>query len=345
MIAGKGSEVDSAGGPPWGALTRNGAGEGRSRGFGRGLVLALIVLLGTGGSLFCQEQAPPPLTAPDTAPVSDAATTSGSPSTVGAESPSLPALDGAPAGGTAVSQPSGPSSSATGGDASAGASSASYPALATASPLLGEGERLFRENKPAEAAPRFEQALRDPATDERVWLWLAICYQQLNRPDDAVSTLRKGLAKAVEHRDLFLFDLGNLFLSQGKASFAKDMYDQAIQANPAMEGAFLNRANAAMLLSDYSSARDDYGRYLALDPASPQRASIEALLSLLGKSIAEAEAKKAQEEATRLAAEAAKKQLLDEVSASLKAAAEETTNLAAGSGQVQSYGDELPPSD
>ena len=213
------------------------------------------------------------------------------------------------------------------------------------SPSFSEGERLFRANRPSEAIPQLEQALREPGVDENAYIWLALCYQQINRPDDAISALRKGLAASIAHKDLFWFDLGNLYLVQGKASFAKEMYDSAIAANSSMAGAFLNRANAAMLLNDYTSARDDYSRYLVLQPSSPQKDSIQALLGLLGKTIADAEQKKAQEEAAKIAAETARKNLLDEVSASLKAAAEETTNLAAGSGQVQSYGDELPPSD
>ncbi|HUX37194.1 MAG TPA: tetratricopeptide repeat protein [Rectinemataceae bacterium] len=213
------------------------------------------------------------------------------------------------------------------------------------SSVLAEGEMLFRQNRPGDAIPRLEQAVQDPGVDENAWIWLAICYQQLNRYDDAASTLRKGLQKSVSHKALFWFDLGNLFLVQGKASFAKDMYDSAIGADSAMANAFLNRANAAMLLNDYSSAKDDYSHYLVLDPASSQKASIQALLELLGKTVADEAQKKAQAEAAKLAAETARKSLLDEVSASLKASAEDTTNLAAGSGQVQSYGDELPPSD
>ncbi len=229
-----------------------------------------------------------------------------------------------------------------GGQVSVGPGGAAVVSPVTAS--FAEGERLFRANKLAEAIPQLEQAIRDPGVDEKAYIWLALSYQQVNRPDDAMAILRKGVAKSVVHKDLFWFDLGNLYLAQGKASFAKDMYDSAIAVNSSMAGAFLNRANAGMLLNDYPSARDDYARYLLLDPSSPQKDAIQSLLGVLGKTIADAEQKKAQEEAAKIAAENARKQLLDEVSASLKAAAEDTTNLAAGSGQVQSYTDELPPS-
>jgi len=55
-----------------------------------------------------------------------------------------------------------------------------------------DGERLFRDNKPAEAAPVFEKAILEPGVDERAWLYLALSYQQLGRLDDASAALRKG---------------------------------------------------------------------------------------------------------------------------------------------------------
>ncbi len=213
------------------------------------------------------------------------------------------------------------------------------------SKALSEGERLLRENKPAEALPFLEQAIRDPKADENAWLWLAISYQQSNRIDDALSTLRKGLAKATTRKELFYYNMGNLFLLQGKASFAKEMFDSAITANPNLAPAFLNRANANLMVEDRAAARDDYSRYLTLAPNAPQKANIQALLDRLGTAIVQEQQKKASEDAAIAAAAQAKQSLLDEVAASLKAAAEETTNLAAGSGQVQGYGDELPPSD
>jgi len=208
-----------------------------------------------------------------------------------------------------------------------------------------EGERLYRENKPEAALLLLEEAARDPAADQRVWLWLAVAYQQVGRLDEGIVALRKGLAKATADRHLFFFDLGNLYLLQGKAAFAKDMYDSAIAARGDYGPAWLNRANAEMATKDYRAARDDYLRYLDLEPASPQRANIEAVLARMGTALAAEDQQKSQAEAARLAEEAARKALLDQVAASLKAAAEETTNLAAGTGQIQGYGDELPASD
>ena len=108
-----------------------------------------------------------------------------------------------------------------------------------------------------------------------------------------------------------------------------------------MAPAFLNRANALLAVKDYAGAKADYLRYLELEPASAQRASIEELIKRLTAGIAETERAAAVAEAKKQADEAARKQLLDQMSASLKDAADETTSISAGAGNVQGYGDEL----
>lgn len=204
-----------------------------------------------------------------------------------------------------------------------------------------EGERLFRDDKPAEAAPLLEKAVLEPGTDERAWLYLALSYQELGRLDDASAVLRKGLGQALHFKSIFYFDLGNVFVLQGKNSFAADMFTQAIGLDGAYAPAFLNRANALLALKDYPGAKTDYLRYLDLDPATSQRASIEELIKRLDAGIADAERAAAAAEAKKQAEAAAKKQLLDQLSTSLKDAADETTSISAGAGKAQGYGDEL----
>lgn len=212
---------------------------------------------------------------------------------------------------------------------------------ATAAGSFDEGERLFRDDKPAEAAPVLEKAVLEPGQDERAWLYLALSYQQMGRLDDASAVLRKGVGQSLRFKALFYFDLGNVFVLQGKNSFAADMFTQAIGIDGSLAPAYLNRANAYLAVKDYGGAKADYLRYLELDPASPQRAGIEELIKRLDAGIAETERAAAAAEAKRQADEAARKELLDRMSASLKAAADETTSISAGAGSVQGYGDEL----
>ncbi len=204
-----------------------------------------------------------------------------------------------------------------------------------------DGERLFRENKPQDAVLLLERAVTEGGVDERAWIYLAISYQQLGKLDDAASALRRGLGSAQRLKHLFYFDLGNVFTLQGRNAFAEDAYSQAIGSNASYAPAYLNRANSRLNLKNFPGAQDDYRRYLELDAASPQRAAIEEILRRLGNAIADSQRLAADAQARAQADEAAKKALLDQVTSSLKAAADETTSLSAGSGAVQGYGDEL----
>jgi len=188
------------------------------------------------------------------------------------------------------------------------------------------------ENKPQEAAPVLEMAAKESGADEKVFLYLGIAYQQLSRWDDAIATFRKGLVSSIQYRHQFLFNIANSYFSQGRNAFALEYYDQALAAKDDYPQAYLNRANTKMRLGDHPGAVSDYSLYLSLDPASPQSSEIRRLLDLLGTK--EAEARKLAEERARQA-------MLDEVSRSLLEAAESTTNLSAGSGDVQGYDTDL----
>lgn len=212
---------------------------------------------------------------------------------------------------------------------------------AAAAGSFDEGERLFREDKPSEAAPILEKAILEPGTDERAWLYLSLAYQQLGQLDQAAAVLRKGLGQSVRFKALFYYDLGNIFVLQNKNSFAADMFTQAVEIDGAYAPAYLNRANARLAVKDYSDARVDYRRFLELEPGSAQKGTIEELLKHLDSGIAETERVAAEAEAKRQAAEAAHKELLDSMAASLKAAADETTSISTGAGNVQGYGDEI----
>ena len=149
------------------------------------------------------------------------------------------------------------------------------------------------------------------------------------------------MVQSVRYKSLFYYDLGNIFVLQNKNSFATDMFTQAVDIDGAYAPAYLNRANARLAVKDYGNAREDYRRYLELEPGSVKRGNIEELLKRLDRGIAETERLAAEAEAKRQAAVAARKELLDRMSASLKASADETTSISAGAGNVQGYGDEI----
>ncbi len=215
------------------------------------------------------------------------------------------------------------------------------PISAYPSEFSERGVALFMADKPQEAVAVLEMAAKEPGADEKILLYLGIAYQQLGRWDEAIATFRKGLSSTAVYRHQFLFNIANSFFAQGRNAFAIDYYDQAIAARENYAAAYLNRANTRMRLGDQNGAVSDYSLYLGMEPTSAQAESIRALINLLGAKAAEAERIRALEEARRIAEEQAKQAMLDEVARSLLEAAGSTTNLSAGSGDVQGYDSDL----
>jgi tetratricopeptide (TPR) repeat protein len=215
------------------------------------------------------------------------------------------------------------------------------PLAVMASDFSERGIQLFMENKPQEAVPVLEMASKEPDADEKLFLYLGIAYQQLGKWDEAIASFRKGLAKASTYKHQFLFNIANSFYAQGRNAFALEYYNQALVERSDYAQAYLNRANAKMRVGDHGGAVADYSLYLSLDPGATQASEIRRLIELLGSKAAEADRLKAEAEARQLAEEQARQTLLDEVSRSLLEAAEATTNLSAGSGDVQGYDSDL----
>ena len=193
---------------------------------------------------------------------------------------------------------------------------------------LEKGEELFLNNKPAEALPLLEEALNEDPANENVYLYLGTADQQLGDYDKAIAVLKKGLAVATLHKDLMYFDMGNDYFSKGQFTFADQMYSGALDANPALADALLNRANARMKLQSYADALSDYTVFLQLRPQDSQRPQIQAVMGLIAQTMAAQEQQKKD-------AEAKQKALMNEVMSSLNNASEDTKNLSVQSLQFK----------
>ncbi len=211
---------------------------------------------------------------------------------------------------------------------------------------FADGERLFRENKPAEAAPLLYQASLVKGVDPRVFVYLGLCYQQTGKYADAISTFMKGTSVPGTDRKILFFNAGKVYFTQNSFPEAVTMYTRAIGIDSAYAPAFLNRANARVKLEQFAEAVSDYSTYLTLDPATWQKDSIQQLIALLsGEVLARkdaalrAEADKAANEAEKQAAAERYKKLMDDVSASLQAV-DNASTLSAGSEDVMGYNEE-----
>lgn len=211
---------------------------------------------------------------------------------------------------------------------------------------FAEGERLFRENRPQDAIPLLYKASLSDGTDPRVFTYLGLCYQQIGKPADAVSTFIRGTSVLGTNKKTLYFNAGNIYFMQESFSEAVTMYTRSLETDSAYAPAYLHRANSHVRMEQFAQAVEDYTMYLTLDPASWQSESIRQLLSLLTQEIQTQEERTLRNEAERLATAAEKKaederyrRLMDEVSSSLQAI-DQASTLSAGSESVLQYDEE-----
>jgi tetratricopeptide (TPR) repeat protein len=198
-------------------------------------------------------------------------------------------------------------------------------------PLLAQqnfkqGESLLMRNKPYEARPFFESAVREDPDNVMAYLYLAMTYQMLEQMDDAIATYLRILPRAGAETARVAFSLGNIYYGREDRVRAQEYYTKAIEADPAYSSAYLNRANSFLEDGAIEKALEDYSMYLTLEPRSPQRPQIERIRSLaLEEFTAEAERQRlAQEEAAAVAEkEAEEKRLAEEREAEERRLAEE----------------------
>jgi tetratricopeptide (TPR) repeat protein len=193
------------------------------------------------------------------------------------------------------------------------------------------------QNKPQEALAFLESAAAEDPAHIQAFLYLGIVYQQLNRIDDAIATYRKILPRAGTETARIAYNLGNAYFIKGSASFARQYYSQAIEADSSYASAYLNRANTLVKTGELKDAVTDYESYLTLEPRSSKRPQIEKLITFIQEEFAAGERRRILAEETARREAERRQRLLDEVSASLQAAAEESKGLSTGSENIQNY--------
>jgi len=213
------------------------------------------------------------------------------------------------------------------------------------------GEELFMLNKPEEALPLLEAAALEDSPDVKAFMYLGIVYLQLNRLDDAIGVYHQILPEGGTETPRIAYNLGNAYYSKGDAVMAEQYYSQAINADPAYASAYLNRANTLVRSGMLKEAIPDYQQYLNLEPRSLKRPQIERLIAFINneavveerrrvaaeaqarvateraradaeRAMVEAERQRIMAEAQAKADEERRRRLLEEVSASLQAAAD-----------------------
>ena len=232
------------------------------------------------------------------------------------------------------------------------------PFMANAQTSFTRGEAIFLENRPQEALLYLEAAVREDPAHVKAFLYLGMAYHQLNRNDDAIAIYQRILPRGGAETARIAYNMGVCYFANRNYASAVQSYTQALEIDPSLSTAMLNRANSRIQMGQLKEAVSDYENYLAMEPRSVQRNKIESLITFLKDEFLVEELRiaaeerrrqeeRAVEEARRVAVEEAaraeaerRRRLLEEVTASLQAAADENKSLSAGNEGVQgNYGE------
>jgi len=206
---------------------------------------------------------------------------------------------------------------------------------------FAKGEDMLLHNQPAQAENFLVRALAEDPANPVTYIYLGLVYEQIGRPEDAITIYRRILPSAGKLSANVANNLGNVYFLRGNTDIAEQYYTQAIGFDLNYPNPYLGRANTRIKMGNLQSAILDYEQYLKLEPKSPQREKIEQLISFIRSEAAAVEMRKmmAEEEARRAAEE--RQRLLDAVSASLQSAADSTKGISSGAENVENYDGEF----
>ena len=214
-----------------------------------------------------------------------------------------------------------------------------FPAFGQTS--FTRGEAIFLQNKPEEALQYLEAAVTEDPAHVQAFIYLGITYQQLNRIDDAIAVYQRILPRGGAETAKIAYNLGNAYFLKGSHLEASQSYTRALESDPSYSNAYLNRANAQIQMGQLNEAIVDFEKYLTLEPRSSQRTQIEMLINFIRNEFAAEELRRVLAEEARQQEIDRRQRLLEEVAASLQAAAEDSKSLSAGNEGIEGYDGEF----
>lgn len=199
-----------------------------------------------------------------------------------------------------------------------------FLAPASGATFLERAQEALQAGKAQEAVTFLEAAVAQGQGSEQVYLYLGLAYTALGKTTQARRSFQLGAGLKGLSEPRFLFNLGVSAQTSGLWDEAEGAYSAVLNIEPDHQGALLNRGNLRLSTKKYPGALTDYETLLAVNPAHPQKPSLDQVIALLKTQVAKDEEQKALAEAARIAEEARKKAEAEE-----KAKAEEAARLAA----------------
>lgn len=148
-----------------------------------------------------------------------------------------------------------------------------------------QAKELFGLNKPEEAIPLFEQLAEEKNIDPAYWIYLGVSYYQVGDFPKSYSTCTKGMALPGTDKKVLAFNAGNSAYALGNYARANACYVIAIKEDPEFGSAYLNRANAQLKQDYLQDSKENYEKFLQLQPEDEQAEKIRNLIQLLEEEI------------------------------------------------------------
>lgn len=145
---------------------------------------------------------------------------------------------------------------------------------------LSDAVSLLKESRYAEAIDVLKSCEGTEGYKPEWYLITASVYEKQGLFVQAVDLLKQGYYRLGNQKEI-AFNLANNLFALGKWDEAVEFYSRAIEADSLFYQAYLNRGNSYLKSGRYNEAVSDYNRVLSLNPAHPQKISIERMIALL----------------------------------------------------------------
>lgn len=168
------------------------------------------------------------------------------------------------------------------------ASKPTVSASETVSPYSADfaaGEELFQLNKPEEAIPLFENVLKEPQPNPSVYVYLGVAYYQIKEYQRSLDVCVIGMAKQGTDKKILAYNAGNSAYAMSNYARAESCYALSLHEDENFASAHLNIANAQLKQDHLEDARENYVRFLELEPENVQKEAIEELIRLLDEEL------------------------------------------------------------
>ncbi|MBR1640448.1 MAG: tetratricopeptide repeat protein [Treponema sp.] len=160
-----------------------------------------------------------------------------------------------------------------------------------------QGEKLFKENNPADAVQVLENEISNGIVSENSYNFLGLGYYQLGEYEKSIKAFQRGLDVQPGNSKILSYNQGNSYFALKDYKAAVECYSRALAAEPDFSEALLNRANSLLMADQLRPARGDYTSYLEKNPEDAQKERISQLIAAIDEELAR------REEEERLARE------------------------------------------